>query len=223
MKKINFIFTLSILALCILSLGIPHVQASSDELIFNNTSSNVGPLTGNPTFNDSSTNSGTITGNATFNDLSINKARGVVTGNACFATTAQNKGTVMGIITVCGVTSPGGGTTSGGGGIVSTINTSGGRMSCRDGDKFSVTTGLPCPNVATSISAIKYCPITSRLVRGSRGGDVECLQKTLNIKPDGVFGKITEAVVKAWQVKSGLTPDGIFGIKSRGVWNNVQQ
>jgi len=223
MKKINFVLALALFLFCFFS-GIYNVQALNNELIFNNTSSNIGPLTGNPVFNNSSTNSGTITGNATFNDLSINDTAGVVTGNACFATTAQNKGTVMGTITVCGaVVSPpsGGGTTSGGGGIVSALNTSGGgRMSCRDGDKFSVTTGLPCPNV--TISPAKYCPIASRLALGSKGSEVQCLQTTLNIKSDGVFGKITEAVTKVWQTKSGLVPDGIFGIKSRGVWNNPQ-
>ena len=222
MKKINFVLALALFLFCFFS-GIYNVQALNNELIFNNTSSNIGPLTGNPVFNNSSTNSGTITGNATFNDLSINDTAGVVTGNACFATTAQNKGTVRGTITVCGVVSSGGGTTSGGStGVVSVGTTSGGgRMSCKEGDKFSVTTGLPCPNFV--INPIqKYCKINTRLTLGSKGSDVMCLQTTLSIKSDGVFGKLTEATVKAWQKKLGLIADGIFGVKSRGAWNNPQ-
>ena len=217
MKKINFIITLFIFTFCFLGSGIYHVQASSSEFIFNNTSSNIGPLTDNPVFNDSSINSGTITGNATFNDYSINETTGIITGDACFSTTAQNKGTVRGTISVCGavVNPPSGGGTASGGGIISV----GERMACKKGDKFSITTGLPCPTQTTTNPA-QYCPITTTLVFGSRGGEVKCLQKTLNIKQDGVFGKNTEAIVKVWQKKSGLAADGIFGIKSRGVWNN---
>ena len=47
--------------------------------------------------------------------------------------------------------------------------------------------------------------------QGSRGDEVRTLQKKLNITADGIFGKNTEAVVKAYQKAHGLTPDGIVG------------
>ena len=46
---------------------------------------------------------------------------------------------------------------------------------------------------------------------GSKGEDVKVLQKCLNLKIDGHFGKITEAAVKLFQTKFGLKPDGIVG------------
>ena len=47
--------------------------------------------------------------------------------------------------------------------------------------------------------------------QGSRGDEVRTLQKKLNITADGIFGKNTEAAVKAYQKAHGLTPDGIVG------------
>jgi uncharacterized repeat protein (TIGR03803 family) len=49
---------------------------------------------------------------------------------------------------------------------------------------------------------------------GTKGEDVKSLQKFLEIKADGIFGKGTATKVKNWQIKNGLTPDGSFGIKS---------
>lgn len=57
------------------------------------------------------------------------------------------------------------------------------------------------------------------LKRGSRGYQVERLQKKLNLnypaysklKVDGLFGPATEAVVKEFQRRSGLVPDGVVG------------
>lgn len=57
------------------------------------------------------------------------------------------------------------------------------------------------------------------LWRGSRGRQVERLQQFLRrhgllsepAKVDGVFGKLTEAAVKAFQERHGLAPDGIVG------------
>jgi len=46
---------------------------------------------------------------------------------------------------------------------------------------------------------------------GSRGDDVVKLQKKLGIAADGIFGKGTETMVKAWQKANGLQPDGIVG------------
>jgi N-acetyl-anhydromuramyl-L-alanine amidase AmpD len=57
------------------------------------------------------------------------------------------------------------------------------------------------------------------LRRGSTGGPVKRLQQLLRrhgllpgpAKVDGVFGKLTEAAVKAFQELHGLAPDGIVG------------
>jgi peptidoglycan LD-endopeptidase CwlK len=51
---------------------------------------------------------------------------------------------------------------------------------------------------------------------GSKGKDVERIQRALKIKVDGVFGKQTETAVKAYQKRKGLTADGIVGPKT---WN----
>lgn len=49
---------------------------------------------------------------------------------------------------------------------------------------------------------------------GSRGPTVAAVQEELEIGADGIFGKGTEAHVKAWQEENGLTPDGVMGPKS---------
>ena len=45
----------------------------------------------------------------------------------------------------------------------------------------------------------------------NRGAKVKELQKLLDIPTDGVFGPNTLKAVKAFQLKNGLTPDGIVG------------
>ncbi len=52
--------------------------------------------------------------------------------------------------------------------------------------------------------------------RGSRGKDVERIQRAVKVTPDGIFGPETEAAVKAYQSRHGLVPDGIVGPKT---WN----
>ena len=46
---------------------------------------------------------------------------------------------------------------------------------------------------------------------GSRGDVVKQIQKVLGQTADGIFGKGTEAAVKAWQTKNGLAADGLVG------------
>jgi putative chitinase len=46
---------------------------------------------------------------------------------------------------------------------------------------------------------------------GSTGNLVVKMQEKLGINSDGIFGKGTESVLKAWQRANGLFPDGIVG------------
>jgi peptidoglycan hydrolase-like protein with peptidoglycan-binding domain len=55
--------------------------------------------------------------------------------------------------------------------------------------------------------------LTKWLRRGSTGPNVVYLQKALNsgLKPDGIFGPITEARVRQFQRANGLSVDGVVG------------
>jgi peptidoglycan hydrolase-like protein with peptidoglycan-binding domain len=45
---------------------------------------------------------------------------------------------------------------------------------------------------------------------GSTGNGVKSIQMALGLTPDGTFGPKTEAAVKEWQTKNGLTPTGVL-------------
>lgn len=49
------------------------------------------------------------------------------------------------------------------------------------------------------------------LKKGDRGEEVKLLQKALHLYEDGIFGRITEDAVKAFQRANGLKVDGIVG------------
>lgn len=65
------------------------------------------------------------------------------------------------------------------------------------------------------------------LKKGSRGEAVRALQTYLNLNgyqcgtADGIFGAKTEKAVKAWQKDHGLVPDGIIGVKSWKVLDDL--
>jgi len=67
--------------------------------------------------------------------------------------------------------------------------------------------------VALAFSASAYDFGTATLRVGSRGADVMEVQRVVGANPvDGIFGPMTEAAVKAWQLNNGITPvDGIVG------------
>ena len=53
---------------------------------------------------------------------------------------------------------------------------------------------------------------------GSEGEDVKKLQRKLGVDPIGKFGPKTDAAVKEWQSKNGLTADGLVG---NGTWGKM--
>ena len=61
------------------------------------------------------------------------------------------------------------------------------------------------------------------LKNGSRGASVKELQRflnnnlTLGLVIDGILGPKTIVVIKAWQKAHGLVPDGLVGVKTKGV------
>lgn len=52
------------------------------------------------------------------------------------------------------------------------------------------------------------------LKNGSKGQEVKTLQQKLNIKADGIFGKLTDEAVREFQKKHNLTVDGVVGSKT---------
>lgn len=66
------------------------------------------------------------------------------------------------------------------------------------------------------VAAAHAAPASSGgvLRAGSKGEDVQRVQKALGIVADGDFGPGTERAVKAWQQANGLAPDGVVGPKT---------
>ena len=58
------------------------------------------------------------------------------------------------------------------------------------------------------------------LKKGDNNENVKLLQTKLGIEPIGNFGPKTEEAVKAFQLKNGLTPDGIVG---DGTWTKIME
>lgn len=76
-------------------------------------------------------------------------------------------------------------------------------------------------DVKTESAARPVNTTSSTVLRnGSRGPEVEKLQRALGLKADGIFGSGTEAAVKKYQASKGLVADGIAGpatLKSLGI------
>lgn len=68
--------------------------------------------------------------------------------------------------------------------------------------------------ITASVPAAAPAASGGSLRVGSKGEDVQRVQKALGITADGDFGPGTERAVKAWQAANGLTPDGIVGPKT---------
>ncbi len=56
---------------------------------------------------------------------------------------------------------------------------------------------------------------------GSRGEEVKKYQRILCLKPDGIFGQITDQYVRAFQREHGLGIDGIIGLKTAAALESV--
>ena len=79
------------------------------------------------------------------------------------------------------------------------------------GGKVSVSAAAPAAKAAAPAAKVAE-PTTVKV--GSKGKIVEKLQAALNLKADGDFGPATEAKLKEWQTRNGLTADGIAGPKT---------
>jgi lysozyme family protein len=63
----------------------------------------------------------------------------------------------------------------------------------------------------------------SVLERGDTGPAVACLQRSLRISADGVFGRQTQRAVRAFQRARGLTADGIVGPMTRAALGGIDR
>ena len=74
------------------------------------------------------------------------------------------------------------------------------------------------PKTKAALESVNYKPKGSAIVpypgllkKGSRGHEVERVQRALGITVDGIFGSGTERAVKDYQRRHGLTVDGLVG------------
>ncbi|MFS0562634.1 N-acetylmuramoyl-L-alanine amidase [Terribacillus sp. 179-K 1B1 HS] len=83
--------------------------------------------------------------------------------------------------------------------------------------KSASTTAAKKASTSTKASGSAIVPYPGKLIRkGSKGKDVERIQRAVNVKADGIFGSGTESAVKAYQKRKGLSADGIVG---PATWN----
>jgi LysM repeat protein len=86
------------------------------------------------------------------------------------------------------------------------------------GQKLKMKKAAPVKSEPTK-SGSSVVPYPGYLIRnGSTGKDVERIQRALGINVDGIFGKQTEAAVKAYQKRHSLSIDGIVG---KETWNTL--
>lgn len=81
---------------------------------------------------------------------------------------------------------------------------------------MAVMTGKAPVATKAAVAETPSAPKGNVVKRGSTGTAVKEIQRLIGVSPaDGVFGPGTEAAVKAWQAKNGLTPDGVVGPATR--------
>jgi len=77
---------------------------------------------------------------------------------------------------------------------------------------MAIMTGKAPVVAPAKTAAAPSAPKGNIVKRGSTGTAVKEVQRLIGVSPaDGIFGPGTEAAVKAWQTKNGLTADGIVG------------
>jgi hypothetical protein len=67
------------------------------------------------------------------------------------------------------------------------------------------------------VPVIPVATLPDTVQRGSRGEAVKLLQRELRLAADGLFGAITEAALRLYQVGNGLVADGVCGPKTWAV------
>jgi GH25 family lysozyme M1 (1,4-beta-N-acetylmuramidase) len=82
--------------------------------------------------------------------------------------------------------------------------------------KPTQTVSKPKTVIKQSVSSVVPYPGHS-IKEGSRGKDVERIQRAIGVNPDGIFGTKTKAAVKAYQTRHNLNADGIVGVKTWSV------
>lgn len=76
---------------------------------------------------------------------------------------------------------------------------------------------VAAPSKATAGDGKAIVPYPGHVLkRGSKGKDVQRIQRALGVEAVGEFGPQTEAAVKAYQKRKGLVADGVVGVLT---WN----
>lgn len=75
------------------------------------------------------------------------------------------------------------------------------------------------PSTSNKTNSEAIVPYPGHLIKvGSKGKDVERIQRAVGVTADGIFGNATKKAVQAYQKRHGLEVDGIVGKKT---WNKM--